>query len=108
MLLGLINMPIVTGLFVANDSNYEALIDDTIKWADSKVLDCQHDYKKKVACIRLICKTRLERHLLAKKDDGVVMISNEIISYNIDSLGLSEDHLDELRSQEYIVVKVYD
>ena len=104
MLLGLINMPIVTGLFVANDSNYEALIDDTIKWADSKVLDCQHDYKKKVACIRLICKTQL----LAKKDDGVVMISNEIISYNIDSLGLSEDHLDELRSQEYIVVKVYD
>lgn len=108
MLFGLINMPIVTGLVVTNDSNYEALIDDTIKWADSKVLDCQHDYKKKVACIRLIHKSRLERQLIAKKDDDVEMISNEIISYNIDSLCLSEEHLDELRSQEYIVVKVYD
>lgn len=103
-------LPLITGIISPISPNlFSRIIEETIKWSDSRVehehADSSHKF---VSCIKLINHTRLERHLYTKENGNIVLVDSQIITDSIDKLDLPEEHLKELRRQGYIIAKVYE
>lgn len=97
----------LTGALAFDDSNYQKIIEETIKWADFKYGGKKEPLQKTVACISLD-NGQLKRELYLKTEEKIEIIASEVIGYDVDKLDLPESRIRELKEQKYIVVKVYE
>lgn len=108
MILGLVNIPIVSGIIDYVKLDYENFIKETEEWADQQILQYENHSGKIIACL-VLCEKSLYKALITQRGGNqVITLMDDIITEDIDSIELPEDRIKELKKEGYIVVKVFD